>query len=110
MDCSPTGFSVHGFPRQEYWSGLPFATPGDLPNLGIKPTSPALAGRNLTTEPPGNPHNINNGDFFHYLASCLCVYPKSQRKNLSTFFRRPTISDAGKVNKGPLTLRVTQAC
>ena len=29
------------FSRQEYWSGLPFPTPGDLPNLGIKPTSPA---------------------------------------------------------------------
>ena len=29
-----------GFPRQEYWSGLPFTPPGDLPNLGIKPMSP----------------------------------------------------------------------
>ena len=39
-----------GFPRQEYWSGLPFLPPGDLPNPGIKPecpTSPALAGRFL---------------------------------------------------------------
>ena len=44
-----------GFPRQEYWSGLPFPPPGDLPNLGIKPTSfvsPALAGRFFTTMPP----------------------------------------------------------
>ena len=44
-----------GFPRQEYWSGLPFPPPGDLPNLGIKPTSfvsPALAGRFFTTTPP----------------------------------------------------------
>ena len=80
MDCNPPGSSAHGFPRQEYWSGLPFPTPGDFPNLGIEPTSPALAGRFLTTEPPGNPHNINNRDFFHYLASCLCVYSKSQRK------------------------------
>ena len=31
-----------GFPRQEYWRGLPFPPPGDLPNLGIKPGSPAL--------------------------------------------------------------------
>ena len=44
-----------GFPRQEYWSGLPFPPPVDLPNPGIKPTSPALAGRFLTTEPPGMP-------------------------------------------------------
>ena len=41
------------FSRQEYWSGLPFPSPGDHPNLGIKPRSPALAGEFLTTEPPG---------------------------------------------------------
>ena len=42
--------------RQEYWSGLSFASPGDLPNPGIRPTSvtsPALAGGFFTTEPPG---------------------------------------------------------
>jgi len=33
-----------GFPREEYWSGLPFPSPGDLPNPGIKPWSPALTG------------------------------------------------------------------
>ena len=44
-----------GFPRQEYWSGLPFASPGNLPNAGIKPLSPALAGRFFTAEPPGKP-------------------------------------------------------
>ena len=42
MDCSPTGSSVHGILRQEHWSGLPFPSPGDLPNPGIEPTSPAL--------------------------------------------------------------------
>ena len=41
--------------RQEYWSGLPFPFPGDLPNPGIKPESPALAGRFFTTEPPEKP-------------------------------------------------------
>ena len=41
-----------GFSRQEYWSGLPFPSPGDLPNPGIEPTSPELAGRFFTTEPP----------------------------------------------------------
>ena len=41
-----------GFPRQEHWSGLPFASPEDLPDPGIKPASPALAGRFSTTEPP----------------------------------------------------------
>ena len=42
-----------GFPRQESWSGLPFPSPGDLPNQGIEPTSPALAGRFFTAETPG---------------------------------------------------------
>ena len=37
-----------GFPRQEYWSGLPVPAPGDLPNRGIAPMSPALAGRFFT--------------------------------------------------------------
>ena len=44
-----------GFPRQEYWSGLQFAPPEDHPDPGIKPASPALAGRFFTTDPPGKP-------------------------------------------------------
>ena len=77
MGCSPPGSSVHGtlqarilewiavsffrqeywsgllFPyRQEYWSGLLFPSPGDVPHPGIKPASPALADRFITTEPP----------------------------------------------------------
>ena len=44
-----------GFPRQEYWSGLPFPPPGDLPNPGIEPASPALVGGFFTTESPGKP-------------------------------------------------------
>jgi len=44
-----------GFPRQEYWSGLPFPSPGDLLDPGIKPASPALAGRVFTAEPPRKP-------------------------------------------------------
>ena len=44
-----------GFSRQEYWSGLPFPSPGDLPNPGIKPRSAALQANALTSEPPGKP-------------------------------------------------------
>ena len=43
------------FSRQEYWSGLPFPSPGDLPNPGAEPMSVTLAGRFLPTEPPGKP-------------------------------------------------------
>ena len=42
-----------GFSRQEYWSGLPFPSPGDLPNPGIEPASPALEAGSLATESPG---------------------------------------------------------
>ena len=45
-----------GFSRQEYWSGLPFPSPGDLPNPGIEPGSPALKVDALTSEPPGKPN------------------------------------------------------
>ena len=44
-----------GFSRQEYWSGLPLPSPGDLPDPGIKPRSPALEADALTSEPPGKP-------------------------------------------------------
>ena len=45
------------FPRQEYWSGLPCPSLGDLPNPGIKPRSPALQADSLATEPSGKPKN-----------------------------------------------------
>ena len=44
-----------GFSRQEYWSVLPFPSPGDLPNPGIEPGSPALQADALPSEPPGKP-------------------------------------------------------
>ena len=50
------------FSRQEYWSGVPFPTPVDLPDPGIEPASPvspALAGRFFTTAPPGKPRKID---------------------------------------------------
>ena len=55
-----------GFSRQDYWSGLPFSTPGDLPNPGIEPASPALAGRFFTTKSPGKPFPLLiNDSIFH---------------------------------------------
>ena len=44
-----------GFPRQEYWSVLPFPSPGDLSDPGMEPVSPVLAGGFFTIEPPGKP-------------------------------------------------------
>ena len=51
-----------GFSRQEYWSELPFPSPGDLPDPGIEPGSPAFQADTLTYEPPGKP-----------ICVCVCV-------------------------------------
>ena len=45
------------FPRQAYWSGLPFSSPGDLPYPEMEPASPELAGGFFTTKPPGKPRS-----------------------------------------------------
>ena len=59
MDCTLPG--PWGFSRQEYWSGLPSPPPGDLPNWGIEPRSPALQADSLPAEPPGKPRNTGVG-------------------------------------------------
>ena len=53
-----------GFSRQEYWSGLPLPSPGDLPNPGIEPMSPAFQADALTSEPPGKPLMSIEEDLF----------------------------------------------
>ena len=62
-----------GFSRQEYWSGLSFPSPGDLPNPGIEPGSPALRADALTSESPGKP----NYDF----CSQLILIRNTKEKN-----------------------------
>ena len=59
-----------GFSRQEYWSGLPFPSPGDLPNPGIEPWSPTLQSDALTSKPPGKPWDKRD-HFLMKLASQL---------------------------------------
>ena len=51
-----------GFSRQESWSGLPFPSPGGLPNPGVKPQSPALQADSLPSEPPGKPKDTGVGN------------------------------------------------
>ena len=77
-----------GLARQEYWSGLPFPSPENLPNSRIKPASPALAGRFFTAEPPGSPiQNIIDekvklhsfvGGFVFGRAFCEILVPRSR--------------------------------
>ena len=57
------------FPREIYWNGLPFPTPGHLPNTGIEPASPALAGGCFTAAPPGKPFRM----LYHYLKIRLLI-------------------------------------
>ena len=83
-----------GFFRQEYWRGLPFLSPGDLPNPGIEPTSPAFQTDALPSEPLGKPfataqrdpnknhpveHNVGEND--KIVLSYLFYIILRQRKN-----------------------------
>ena len=61
MDYSPPEDRGQGFFRQEYWSGLPYPSPGDRPNPGIEPRSLALQADSLPSEPPGKPKNTKVG-------------------------------------------------
>ena len=82
-----------GFSRQEYWSGLPFHSPGDLPNPGIEPGSPALEADALTFEPPGKPIALykcsssktiakNNDDYIYiYIYIYICIYIHTHMEN-----------------------------
>ena len=63
-----------GFSREKYWSGLPFPSPGYLPNLGIKPGSPTFQADSLLSEPPSS-SGIQNltalNDLHYYLSSLI---------------------------------------
>ena len=61
-----------GFSRQEYWSGLPFPSPGDLPDPGIEPWSPSLQGDALTSQPPGKPFKQQRDPSFSQ-----CIWARS---------------------------------
>ena len=64
-----------GFPRQEYWNGLPFPSPGDLPDPGVKPGSPALQADTLPSEPPVKGHAKTN---FSFQATLLQLLSSAQ--------------------------------
>ena len=86
MDCSSPGtvtpLSME-FSRQEYWSGLPCPSPGDLPDLGIEPGSPSLQANSLMSESPGRPlktpgyplisHIYLPSNLWHHSLRDLCI-------------------------------------
>ena len=71
-----------GFSRQEYWSGLPFPSPGDLPDSGIEPRSPALQADALSPEPPGKP---------------LCTSEPPEKPSTSLIVSNSLSSDIGNI-------------
>ena len=106
MACSPPGSSVHSILQQEYWSGLPFPSPGDFPHPGIKPLSSALWAYSLPSEPPGKPTELLK-QFKYFMATgqgnlsflltkqmvlpmgLCCLQSRAQRS--SPFNRRPLL-------------------
>ena len=97
-----------GFSRQEYWSGLPFPSPGDLPNAGIEPmspASPALAGKFFTTEPPEKPKLLNRQTKTNPPgAEDLGIFPNTQTscrvgQMLAQSQEHVYQEDTGKINK-----------
>ena len=81
------------FPRQEHWSGLPFPSPGDFPDPGIKPVTPALAGWFFTTEPLQGSPAINTGvHIFSYIYQFSSV--QSSCSVMSDFLKPHTLQHA----------------
>ena len=66
-----------GYSRQEYWSGLPFPSPGDIPNPGIEPGSPTMRAESLPSEPPEKPKVTTTTK--KKVSSMLKVTPKTSR-------------------------------
>ena len=92
MDCSPLGFSVHEI-SQASWSGLPFTSPGDLPDPGVEPVSPTLAGGFFTTEPAGKPQSQFFSSLYHTFVAVLenvkegCQAPLQQLPSKSFIYQ-----------------------
>ena len=82
-DCNLPGFSVHGIfqARVLEWVAMPF--PGDVPNPGIEPRSPALQMDSLTSEPQGKPRcKLPTGTFWHPVSKCKRMNEPSKHKDL----------------------------
>ena len=71
-----------GFSRQEYWSGLPFPFPRDVPDPGIEPRSPALQADALLSEPPGKPHHYLGFSLNHADDTTLMAESEEELKSL----------------------------
>ena len=90
MDCACQAPLSMGFSRQEYWSGLPFLLPGDIPDPEIKAMSPVFTGKFFTTEPPGKPSWVHTYQQIHqvgYINYILLCTSTKLKKNLINYLR-----------------------
>ena len=81
-----------GFSRQEYWNGLPFPPPGDLPDPGIDPATPAWQEDSLLLEPLGKPTTLRQLKFYLevFPTKSVCFYPKPQGKGAVPLSNKPS--------------------
>ena len=84
-----------GFSRQEYWSGLPFPSPGDLPDPGIKPRSPTLQVDSLPSEPPGKPISGCRQHAFIKVLAGMAQHRQYNRSSMESDLFSVTVSTEG---------------
>ena len=91
-----------GFSRQEYWSGFPFPSPGDLPDPGIKPRSPSLQADTLSSEPPGKLYMTTGKTIsltvWTFVGKKLCVchsFPSKEQASFNLMAADTVHSDFG---------------
>ena len=94
MDCSHQAPLSMGFSRQEYWSQLPFPSPGDLPEAGIKPRSPTLQADALTSEPPGK---LSLWGCFYFVAIMVLI---AMNVNVQDFVWTYVFNSLGYIQEG----------
>ena len=88
------------FSRQEYWSGLPFPSPGDFPDPGIEPRFPALQADALPTEPPGKPLTLGRSTSNFRFTLLLYLVP-----NLTVLFKEDYVLIEGRRRRGRQRMR-----
>ena len=88
-----------GFPRQEYWNGLSFPPPGDLPDPEIEPLSPILEGGFFTTQTPGKPPELNDD-----LQMCFSLGFALTWETFSMNFRTKNLQQTSSLKIGEVTL------
>ena len=98
------------FPRQEYWRGLPFPSPGDLPDPGIKPESPPSQADSLPSKPPGKPTCQRRGRRFDPWSGKI---PQAKQPRTRTTARKAAVTRSLGNQRGPRTAaksRRSQRC